>query len=141
MAEAVEISTNAKMIDEDVDDFTRSRQLYEGRGDIPDDVEVFRINGPFFFGAASRLSDMLDNMRAPPRVFILRMGNVPLIDASGVAALEKFIDGMAARGTRTILTNVQSDVLKVIHDLGLDAKVAIVKNLEKALAASRGKAG
>lgn len=137
MAEAVEISTNAKVIDEDEDDFARTRQLYEGRGDVPDDVDVFRINGPFFFGAASRLSDMLDNMRAPPRVFILRMGNVPLIDASGVAALEKFIDGVAARGTRTILTNVQPDVLKVIHDLGLDAKVAIMKNLEKALTASR----
>lgn len=138
MAEAVEISTNTKVIDEDEDDFTRTRQLYEGRGDIPDDVEVFRINGPFFFGAASRLSDMLDNMRARPRVFILRMGNVPLIDASGVAALEKFIDGMAARGTRTILTNVQQDVLDVIRGLGLERKVLIVKNLEKALAASRG---
>jgi SulP family sulfate permease len=139
MANAVEISTHAKVIDEDEDDFTRTQETYEGRGDIPDDVEVLRINGPFFFGAAARLGEVLDNLRAPPKAFVLRMGNVPLIDASGAAALEKFIDDAAGRGTRTILSNVQVDVLQVIAALGLTKKptVTIVKNLQKALAAAR----
>lgn len=102
-------------------------------------MEVFRINGPFFFGAAARLGDVLEHLRSPPKVFILRMGNVPLIDASGAAALEKFIDDAARRGTRTILSNVQTEVLKVMDDLGLTKKpsVAIAKNLEKALLAAR----
>ena len=140
MANAVEISTSAKMIDEDVDDFSRHREVYEGRGDIPPDVEVFRINGPFFFGAAARLGDVLERLRTPPKAFILRMGNVPLIDASGAAALEKFIDDAARRGTRTILSNVQPDVLDVIETLGLTTKptVFIAKNLQKALIAARG---
>jgi len=56
MANVVEISSHAKVIDEDVDDFTRTEKIYEGRGDIPDDVEVLRINGPFFFGSAARRS-------------------------------------------------------------------------------------
>jgi SulP family sulfate permease len=138
MANAVEISTAAKMIDEDVDDYSRERTVYERRTDIPDDVEVFRIDGPFFFGAAARLSDVLDRLRTPPKAFVLRMGNVPLIDASGVAALEKFIDDAARRGTLTILSNVQPDVEAVIKALGLTQKpsILIAKNLQKALAAA-----
>ncbi len=138
MANAVEISTSARVIDEDVDDFSREREAYAGRGAIPTDVEVFSINGPFFFGAAARLSDVLGHLRTPPAAFILRMGNVPLIDASGAAVLEKFIDDAARRGTRTILSNVQPDVLAVIEDLGLTAKpsVAVVKNLKRAIAAA-----
>jgi sulfate permease, SulP family len=63
------------------------------------------------------------------------MGNVPLIDASGAAALEKFVEDAASRGTRTILSNVQPDVRKVLDNLGLSRKpqVSLAKNLEKAL--------
>ncbi|MEQ1867412.1 MAG: SulP family inorganic anion transporter, partial [Micropepsaceae bacterium] len=45
MANAVEISTNANVIDEDVDDFARAEQSYQVRGGVPEDVEVLRING------------------------------------------------------------------------------------------------
>ena len=141
MADAVEISTDAKVIEEDLDDLSRQREAYERREGIPDDVEVFRINGPFFFGAAARLRDVLQHLRTPPSAFILRMGNVPMIDASGAAVLEKFIDDAARRGTRTILSNVQPDVLAAIKSLGLTAKpsVIIAKNLQKALAAAAAK--
>jgi len=139
MAGAVDISSHVRIIEDDVDDFSRDRQKYEGLPQTPDDVEIFRINGPFFFGAASRLGDVLGELRKPPKAFILRMGNVPLIDASGAAALEKFIDEAARNGTRTILSNVQGDVRKVLDDLGLSRKptLMIVKNLEKALVAAR----
>jgi SulP family sulfate permease len=139
MANAVEISTSAKVIDEDVDDYSHERTVYERRSDIPDDVEVFRIDGPFFFGAAARLGDVLERLRTPPKAFVLRMGNVPLIDASGAAALEKFIDDAARRGTRTILSNVQPEVEQVIRALGLADKpsVLLAKNLQKALLAAR----
>lgn len=140
MANAVEISTATKMIVEDIDDYSRERTMYERRTDIPDDVEVFQIDGPFFFGAAARLGDILERLRTPPKAFILRMGNVPLIDASGAAALEKFIDDAARRGTLTVLTNVHPDVESVITALGLTQKksVLIAKNLQKALAAVNG---
>lgn len=140
MANAVEISTATKMIVEDIDDYSRERTMYERRTDIPDDVEVFQIDGPFFFGAAARLGDILERLRTPPKAFILRMGKVPLIDASGAAALEKFIDDAARRGTLTVLTNVHPDVESVIAALGLTQKksVLIAKNLQKALAAVNG---
>ncbi|MEQ1864699.1 MAG: sodium-independent anion transporter, partial [Micropepsaceae bacterium] len=74
-----------------------------------------------------------------PKAIVLRMGNVPFIDASGAAALEKFIDDAARRGTRTILSNVQADVLGVLDKLSLTKKpkVTVVKNLEKALLAAQ----
>jgi SulP family sulfate permease len=139
MAGVVDISSSHKIIDEDEDDFSRERTAYSGLPDKPDDVEIFRINGPFFFGAAMRIGDVLGELRKPPKAFILRMGNVPLIDASGAAALDKFINDAARNGTRTILSNVQGNVRKVLDDLGLSSKpsVTIVKNLEKALAAAR----
>ena len=107
---------------------------------LPDGVEVFQINGPFFFGAAARLGDELDQMRLPPKVFILRMGKVPLIDASGVSALEKFVSGTFVKGTRVVLCGVQPDVRSVIEKLGLTSgpsAVVLAKNFEKALAIAR----
>ena len=138
MANAVEISTSAKVIDEDLDDFARPREAYRGLAPSGD-IEVFRINGPFFFGAAARLGDVLERLRSPPRVFILRMGSVPLIDASGAATLEKFIDNAARRGTRTILSNVQPEVLSVIKAMGLTKKptVMLAPDFERALIAAR----
>lgn len=135
MAGVVQIGAQGSVFEDDVDDFSRERQVYQGPDTKPPGVEIFRINGPFFFGAAARLGDIINDLQAPPRVFILRMGNVPLIDASGAAALEKFIDDAASRGTRTILSNVQPDVRKVLDNLGLSRKpqVSIAKNLEKAL--------
>ena len=49
---------------------------------------MFQINGPLFFGAANRLDNLLDQFRDAAAVFILRMRLVPIIDASGVHALE-----------------------------------------------------
>jgi SulP family sulfate permease len=137
MANAVKIS--AKVIDEDSDDYSRERTVYERRADTPGDVEVFQIDGPFFFGAAARLGDILERLRSPPKAFILRMGNVPFIDASGAAALERFIDDASRRGTRTILCNVQPEVEHVLGALGLIHKpsVSLAKNLQKALLAAQ----
>jgi anti-anti-sigma regulatory factor len=67
------------------------------------------------------------------------MGNVPFIDASGAAALERFIDDASRRGTRTILCNVQPEVEHVLGALGLIHKpsVSLAKNLQKALLAAQ----
>lgn len=57
---------------------------------IPDGVEVYEIQGPFFFGTADLLKDLLSHSQPSPQIFILRMQQVPLIDASGVQALKEF---------------------------------------------------
>lgn len=141
MAEAVEITTQATLIESDVDDFAAPRPDALAREAVPPGVEVFQINGPFFFGAASRLTDILSQTAKPPRVFILRMGRVPLIDTTGGQALSNFVAEAARKGTRVILSNVKGQPLSMIESLGLStgpAGVLITKNLERALEAARG---
>ncbi len=135
MAKAVEIGTGAHLIDEDVDDFAAARPDAIDRSQIPPGVEVFQINGPFFFGAANSLSDVLTRMSKPPKVFILRMGRVPLIDASGVHALQSFVDECGKKDTQVVLSGVKPAVGEVISRMGL--MVHMAKNLERALLLAR----
>jgi SulP family sulfate permease len=58
------------------------------RPDIPKGVQVFEINGPFFFGAADKFIETIRNLGREPRVMILRMRNVLSIDATGMKAIE-----------------------------------------------------
>lgn len=108
--------------------------------DIPKGVEVFEISGPFFFGVAAMLADILDRIEKAPQVFILRMGNVPLVDASGIDALGSFIDKNRARGTVVLLTRVQPQPLQVLREMGLLERLgpgAVQPNLTAALAKAR----
>jgi sulfate permease, SulP family len=136
MAKAVEIGTGTQLIDKDVDDFSAPRPDIIPLDKVPSDVEVFQINGPFFFGAATRLADVLQQMRHAPRVFILRMSRVPFIDTSGVHALQMFVDACAKRGTQVILSGTQPQVSEVITHMGLDVRTA--KTFSQAIAMAEG---
>lgn len=104
-------------------------------GNLPKDVEVFQIKGPFFFGVAGRLHSVLDQLERPPKVFILRLRHVPLIDASGVAALEAFIGRCQQQGTEVILCGVQPQPREVLSrmDWSRGADIPMVANLTAAL--------
>jgi sulfate permease, SulP family len=132
MAKAVEIGTGSKLIDEDIDDFSAPRPDIIPLDRIPEDIEVFQINGPFFFGAATQLADVLNRLRTAPRVTILRMGRVPLIDASGIHALQSFIKASDSRGTKVILSGLKPGVEAAIAQMGINVMRA--RNLERALA-------
>lgn len=56
--------------------------------EIPAGVQVYEINGPFFFGAAEKFIETIRDMSVVPKVFILRMRNVNLLDATGMKAIE-----------------------------------------------------
>ena len=74
------------------------------RDGLPNDVEVFRIAGPFFFGVAGELLDGLKRIGRTPRAIILRLEQVPFVDASGTLALEEFLEQAERGGTRVILS-------------------------------------
>ena len=79
--------------------------------DIPAGVEVYEITGPFFFGIADRLKDVLHGLERSPKVFILRMRKVPVIDASGIHALEEFLTKCRRDGTSLLLSGVHAQPL------------------------------
>jgi len=74
---------------------------------IPPGVEIYEVNGPFFFGAADKLKDVLGEIEKKPKAFILRMRNVPAIDATGIHALEQLALKCRHQGIRLILSEMR----------------------------------
>ena len=87
--------------------------------DVPPGVEVYEINGPFFFGVADKLKDTLGQLSRPPRVFILRMRYVPHVDATGLHALEEFHDKCRRQGTTLLLGGVHAQPLLEMTKVGI----------------------
>ena len=86
---------------------------------VPAGVEVYEINGPFFFGVSNHLKGILDKMERPPKVFILHMRKVPVLDASGLHALKEFHRKCNKSGTQLILLGIHGQPEKSINRYGL----------------------
>jgi SulP family sulfate permease len=135
MAHAVEAESGIKLIAEDINEFTTpdTRPAYHPA--VGDDrrpsVAVYTINGPFFFGVAAKLRDVLDQIGGPLRVFIIDMSNVPVIDATAVHALESVVDACRKSGTALHLRGVRPLPRKVLTQLGLvDGEVVHFEDAE-----------
>jgi len=104
---------------------------------LPKGVDVFEINGPLFFGAAYKFKDAMRQIEAPPRVLIIRMKNVPVIDATGIHVLHDVCDGIKVNGTKLILTEVTSEQvmfeLKKTRLLFQIGKANVTDTFEKAI--------
>lgn len=74
---------------------------------LPADVEVFRFSGPIFFGVAGEMLDALRRIGRQPRALILRMEQMPYIDATGAEALETFVRQATAAGSEVWLCGLQ----------------------------------
>jgi SulP family sulfate permease len=85
---------------------------------IPEHVEVYEINGPYFFGMASKFEDIMNRMRERPRVRIIRMRRVPFIDSTGMHNLQNLIEMSHQSGITVILSGVNEKVHKVLQRNG-----------------------
>ena len=90
------------------------------RKEVPEGIEVYEINGPFFFGVADRLKNVFNELARPPKIFILRMRRVPTIDASGMHALEEFYTECKRQGTLLLLAGVKKGPLRDLRRYHLD---------------------
>ncbi len=103
---------------------------------IPRDVEVYEINGPYFFGMASKFEDMMNRMKQRPKVRIIRMRKVPFIDSTGMHNLQNLIEMSHRNGIRVILSGVNEKVHEVLLKNGfreLLGEENICPNINKAL--------
>src|SRR3546814_12250080 len=82
---------------------------------LPAGVEVFRIDGPIFCGVANDLMDTLRRIGSAPKIIILRMRRVPLLDASGVAAMGDIVDHAEVLGIRVILSGGTAQPMEMIE--------------------------
>ncbi|MBI5274574.1 MAG: sulfate permease [Chlamydiales bacterium] len=79
---------------------------------LPSSVEIYEITGPFFFGVADSLKNVLANLERPPKVFILVMEDVPMIDASGMHALQDFYHQSRKDNTQLVIVGATKPVLR-----------------------------
>ena len=139
MSEVVAMESNVSLIEEDRADADRPVED-DQRAQLPPDVEAFQISGPLFFAVANRLDDVLDLLLPKsPRVFILRMRQVPLIDASGVTALTQMILRCRRRGTKVILSGLRDQPRRILAQMGVveDAGLRFAADFAEALAMAR----
>ena len=135
MSEVVEVGSNVRLIEDDVEDLVAG-PAPDQRAELPPGVEVFRIAGPLFFAVASRLDDALSEMPKSTRVLILRTRLVPLIDASGVATLHAFLERCAHRGVRVVVSGLKPqprEILATMGVLGHPAIAALAPGFDEAL--------
>jgi SulP family sulfate permease len=110
------------------------------RRKVPRGVEVYEIDGPFFFGAAERFKDTLAEVSRKPKVLIIRMRNVPAIDSTAMHALRDVVHRSRKDGTLVLLSDVHAQPLvalgrsELLDELGDDA---IFGNIDDALDRAR----
>ena len=103
---------------------------------IPKDVEVYEINGPLFFGVATKFEEMA-NMRDAKPIRIVRMRKVSFIDSTGLHNLEIFIESAIKAGQTVILSGVNKRVYSAIESAGVVDKIGkenVLDHIDLALA-------
>ena len=110
------------------------------RRSIPPGVEVYEVNGPFFFAAADKIKDVLHLVARKPSVFILRMRNVPAIDASGIRVLDDLFRSFSHQRVRFLLSGVRAQPREALDRAGkLDeyGRENFVESIDEALEIAR----
>ena len=114
-----------KEIDENTDDANIRLKK------IPDNTLVFEITGPIFFGASTKIADVIKNGKK--QVIILRMRSVPAIDATGLHSLETIIKLCKKQGKTIILSHVNEQPKQSLEKAKLVEDVVIAENIDEAL--------
>ena len=133
MAETTQIKVIADEIDpnEETDAVVHEEHLV-----IPDGVEVYEINGPYFFGIANKFEELMAAMNDHPKVRIIRMRRVPFIDSTGIHNLQNLCVISHREGTHIVLSGVTPNVYAVLEHNGfcrLLGKDHICPNINVAL--------
>ena len=104
--------------------------------DIPYYATIFRIHGPFLFGATDKISVVTEKIHRLPPVVILRLRNMTALDATGLFALEEIAKQLHSTGRTLILCGAREQPAKLIHQAEFEAVVGaanICENVQHAL--------
>lgn len=95
-------------------------------------VEVYKMRGPFFFGVTDRLKNLIMRMDTPPKIIVLRMKHVPMLDATAMQALREIHSRCKAKGSRLVLVEVQPEPSDLLKGYGLEELISSsLPDLEK----------
>lgn len=139
MATVTEVTMVTRQLARASDEDDGTEQLLD-RTTLPAGVEVYEINGPFFFGAAARFKDTLARIAGKPRVLVIRMRHVPALDSSGMHALTDVVHRTRHDGTAVILSDVHMQPLVALTGSRALAEIGpenVLGSLELALERAR----
>jgi SulP family sulfate permease len=111
-------STQIKVLTDEIDANDESDMLLEEHLTIPEGVEVYEINGPYYFGIANKFEEMMADMNDTPYVRIIRMRRVPFIDSTGIHNLHNLCDMSQREGTDVVLSGVTPAVQQTLERAG-----------------------
>ncbi len=141
MAEATSTSNVTTLFDPDSDSVaSEDDPLSIARREVPKGVEVFEIAGALFFGAADKFKDTLRQAGVKPRVLILRMRSVLLLDATALHVLNDVFTLARKEGTTLVLSGVNSQPLIMMQRSGFLDQVGeanVLGHIDEALARAR----
>ena len=83
--------------------------------DIPEDIAIYRIHGPFLFGSSDKLLDLEKEIAALPKVVILRLRNMTAIDATGLHAIERLSDTLHRSGRSLLLCGMRDQPARMME--------------------------
>ncbi len=104
---------------------------------IPDYVRIFRIHGPFLFGATQKIETVTEDIENLPPIVILRLRNMTATDATGIKELEDLADKLHSAGRTLILCGAREQPSKLMHMAEFESHVGrenICRNVQEALA-------
>lgn len=136
MAEVTNVRAVTQEFEEDDADRSASEENGVRLRDIPPGVEVYEINGAFFFGAAETFKDTLAQIAGKPKVLIIRMRDVLLLDSTGMHALKDVVHRSRKDGTTVLLSDLHMQPLValtgsiVLEEIGSEN---VFSNLDDAL--------
>lgn len=136
MSREIEIETDEEVLE----DVGRGRDLAEvlhKKG-----VMSLRLSGPLFFGGASQVSRFFKTIQDAPKVLILRMGYVPVVDATGANIIVEFVKKLRKTNTKIIFSNVKKQPRRVLHQAfleeGINSRtISVASTFENALKMTR----
>jgi sulfate permease, SulP family len=142
MAEVTNVTMVSRELQDSGPSHDHSGAIYTRR--IPAGVEVYEINGPFFFGAAEKFKDTLSEVSKKPKVLIIRMRNVPAIDSTAMHALRDLVRRTRRDGTVVYFSDVHAQPLVALSQSELLEEIGeenLFGNVDEALASARAHLG
>ena len=134
-------TTQISVITDEIDPNKESDlEVHEEHLVIPEGVEVYEINGPYFFGIATKFEDIMARFGDRPQIRIIRMRKVPFIDSTGIHNLTTLCEMSQKENIHIILSGVNPQVHATLEKSGfytLLGKENICSNINEALETAR----
>lgn len=118
-------------------DYVEDSRVHVLQGkDIPKYAVVYRIHGPFLFGATDKFAEILNQLDALPPIVVLRLRNMTAIDATGLGAIEELADQLHSTGRTLLLCGAREQPAKLMQQAEFERHVGkenICANITEAI--------